>query len=33
MTMAVASELKLTKPEKLPEGVKVTLGNDSDKRR
>ena len=32
MTMAVASELKLTKPEKLPEGVKVTLGNDSDKK-
>lgn len=32
LTMAVASELKLTKPEKLPEGVKVTLGNDSDKK-
>lgn len=32
LTMAVASELKLTKPKKLPEGVKVTLGNDSDKK-
>ena len=32
MTMAVASELKLTKPKKLPKGVKVTLGNDSDKK-
>lgn len=31
-TMSNASELKLTKPEKLPEGVKVTLGNDSDKK-
>ena len=31
-TMSNASELKLTKSEKLPEGVKVTLGNDSDKK-
>lgn len=31
-TMSNVSELKLTKPEKLPEGVKVTLGNDSDKK-
>lgn len=31
-TMSNASELKLTKPEKLPEGVKATLGNDSDKK-
>lgn len=33
MTMAAASELKLTKPDNQPEGVVVTLGNDSDKRR
>lgn len=32
MTMAVASELKLTKPDNQPEGVVVTLGNDSDKK-
>lgn len=32
MTMAAASELKLTKPDKQPEGVVVTLGNDSDKK-
>ena len=31
-TMAVANELKLTKPDNQPEGVVVTLGNDSDKR-
>lgn len=31
-TMAVASELKLTKPDNQPEGVVVTLGNDSDKK-
>lgn len=33
LTMAAASELKLTKPDNQPEGVVVTLGNDSDKRR
>ena len=32
MTMAAASELKLTKPDNQPEGVVVTLGNDSDKK-
>lgn len=32
MTMAVASELKLTKPDNQPEGVVVTLGNDRDKK-
>lgn len=32
MTMAVASELKLTKPDNQSEGVVVTLGNDSDKK-
>ena len=32
MTMAVANELKLTKPDNQPEGVVVTLGNDSDKK-
>lgn len=31
-TMAVANELKLTKPDNQPEGVVVTLGNDSDKK-
>lgn len=31
-TIAVASELKLTKPDNQPEGVVVTLGNDSDKK-
>ena len=30
--MAVANELKLTKPDNQPEGVVVTLGNDSDKK-
>ena len=29
-TMAVANELKLTKPDNQPEGVVVTLGNDND---
>lgn len=32
LTMAAASELKLTKPDNQPEGVVVTLGNDSDKK-
>ena len=32
MTMAAASELKLTKPDNQPKGVVVTLGNDSDKK-
>lgn len=32
MTMAAASELKLTKQGNLLKGVKVTLGNDSDKK-
>lgn len=32
MTVAVANELKLTKPDNQPEGVVVTLGNDSDKK-
>ena len=32
MTIAAASELKLTKPGNLLKGVKVTLGNDSDKK-
>ena len=31
-TMAVANELKLTKPDNQPEGVVVTLDNDSDKK-
>lgn len=31
-TMAVANELKLTKPDNQPEGVVVTLGNDRDKK-
>lgn len=31
-TMSNASELKLTKPDNQPEGVVVTLGNDSDKK-
>ena len=31
-TMAVANELMLTKPDNQPEGVVVTLGNDSDKK-
>lgn len=31
-TMAVANELKLTKPDNQPVGVVVTLGNDSDKK-
>ena len=31
-TMAVANELKLTKPDNQPEGVVVTLVNDSDKK-
>ena len=31
-TMAVANELKLTKPDNQHEGVVVTLGNDSDKK-
>ena len=31
-TMAVANELKLTKPDNQPESVVVTLGNDSDKK-
>ena len=32
LTMAAASELKLTKPDNQPEDVVVTLGNDSDKK-